>query len=249
VEDLPAAANQRVTLFPIRSALRYTIRATRSGGGDSEFTAPNPPYGAILNYFLREPSTDVQFEILDTTGKIVRRLKGRGDSVGVHRITWDLRADGPAPNTRGPQVLPGSYTVRLTQGSAAIEQRVQGSAAAEQRVNVQLDPDVHVTEADLRAQWDALNRIGAMIQRVTEMRRTADEHSAANDWQKLRATLARPRGLSGSETGPRLLEQLQSLSNLIDGPNAAPTPAMMRLLDELEEAYAKAEADFKRLSN
>jgi hypothetical protein len=42
---------------------------------------------------------------------------------------------------------------------------------------------------------------------------------------------------------------LQSLNGLIDGQNAAPTPAMMRLLAELEEAYARAEADFKTLNN
>jgi photosystem II stability/assembly factor-like uncharacterized protein len=239
VEDLAAASNRPVYLFPIRPALRHTIRATRSGGGDSEFAAPNPPYGAILSYFLREPSTDLQFEIIDSVGKIVRRLKGPGDRAGVHRITWDLRADGAAPNTRGPQVLPGSYTVRLTLGSAASEEKVQ----------VELDPELLVAEADLRMQWDALNRIGVMIRRVNEMLRAADQHGAAIQWQKFRATLARPRGLSASETGPRLSEQLQSLFGLIDGPNAAPTSAMVRLLAELEEACARAELDFNGLNN
>jgi photosystem II stability/assembly factor-like uncharacterized protein len=42
-------ANVRAaTLFPVRPALRYSVRATRAGGGDTEFTATNPPYGAIL---------------------------------------------------------------------------------------------------------------------------------------------------------------------------------------------------------
>ena len=79
------------------------------------------------------------------------------------------------------------------------------------------------------------------------MVREADRHEDSPDWQKFRATLARPRNLTGSETGPRLSEQFQSLFNLIDGPNDAPTPAMMQLLAELEDESRKASDDFHRM--
>ncbi len=58
VQELARAASQPAYLFTPRPALRYTVRATRSGGGDSEFAAPNPPYGAIFDYFLRESVKD-----------------------------------------------------------------------------------------------------------------------------------------------------------------------------------------------
>jgi len=40
---------------------------------------------------------------------------------------------------------------------------------------------------------------------------------------------------------------LPALFNLIDGPNDAPTPAMMHLLGELEGEYRKAAAQFQTL--
>ncbi len=238
------------TLFPIRPALRYSVRATRSGGGETEFTAPNPPYGAILNYYLREQAEEPRIEVLDSAGKVIRTLGGpqAPGNAGLHRIAWDLRASGTGggggggrgrggQGERGPQVLPGTYTVRLT-AAGAVEQ---------QTVEVRLDPELKVTAADLQKQWDALAKLSAMIREVGEMIRDADRHEDSADWQKFRATLARPRNLTASETGPRLSEQLQSLSNLIDGPNDAPTPAMMQLLAELEDEARKASADFRRM--
>ena len=60
VQEYATAVNRAAYLFPIRPALRYSVRATRAGGGDTEFAAPNPSYGATLTYFLREPQNDVQ---------------------------------------------------------------------------------------------------------------------------------------------------------------------------------------------
>lgn len=240
IQELAKAKDQRLYLFPVRSALRFTVRNTTTDTGDSDFAAPNPPYGALVSYYLREPASDLRLEVIDGAGTTIRRLQASEKSAGVHRIAWDLRADGPAANARGPQVLPGEYTIRLTADS---------SAAVEQKVRVKLDPEVNASPADLTAQWGALKRIVTMMRGVNQMRRAADSHAGSSQWRDFRGTLARPRGLSNAETGPRLYEQLQSLFGLIDGPNAAPTSPMMHLLAEIESAYSKAEADFKTLSN
>jgi len=133
--------------------------------------------------------------------------------------------------------LPGTYRVRLTAGGA-IEQ---------QNVKVELDPELKVSMADLQRQWDALAKLGSMIREVGDMVQQADRHGDSPDWQKFRAIVARPRNLTASETGPRLSEQLQSLFNLIDGPNDAPTPAMMKLLAELEDEYRNASDELQRI--
>lgn len=254
VQQLAQASAHAAFLFPVRTALRYSIRATRSGGGDSEFTAPNPPYGAILDYYLRAPVDQVRFEILDSSGKRIREIGGGrvAHDAGVHRTAWDLRAESPVAGggggrggrgggegaaggrggARGPQVLPGTYTVRMT----------AGAAASEQKVDVRLDPELKVSAEDLKAQWDALVRVAAMMQGTAAMLREADRHADSPEWRKLRDTLARPRNLSNSETPPRLSEQLQSLYNLIDGPNDGPTHAMIALLTELEGEYKTAQA-------
>jgi hypothetical protein len=123
-----------------------------------------------------------------------------------------------------------------------------GPGTVEQKVRVDLDPEVKVSVADLQAQWDALGRLARMIREVAGMLGEAGRHADLAGWRQLRDTLARPQGLSAAETGARLSEQLQSLYDLINGPNAAPTHPMMNLLAELEDEYKKAESAYKRLS-
>jgi len=242
VQQIAAATARPAYLFPIRPALRYSERATRSGGGETEFVAANPPYGAILNYYLRLPADEVRIEVLDSSGQAIRTIRGprAPGSAGLHRIAWDLRAEGAGAvgqGANGPQVLPGTYTIQLTAAGAVEKQSVQ----------VQLDPELKVGLDDLQKQWDALAKLSAMIRATREMLQQADRHGDSPDWKSFRATLARPRNLTASETGPRLSEQLQSLFNLIDGPNDAPTPAMMSLLLELEDEYHQASDSFRRL--
>jgi photosystem II stability/assembly factor-like uncharacterized protein len=244
VEQLAQASKQTAYLFPVRPALRSAVRATQAAGGDTEFRAPNPPYGAILDYYLRKPVDQVRFEILDAAGKTIRRIGGPriARTAGVHRIAWDLRAASPGGEVRGralrgPQVLPGIYTVRMT----------AGGLTAERKVEVTLDPELKVGPDDLKAQWDALESLSEMIQGAAGMLRAAAAHPDSPEWTQFRDTLVRPRGLSASETGPRLSEQLQSLYTLIDGPNDAPTHAMMELLAQLQDDYRKAGAALRAL--
>jgi photosystem II stability/assembly factor-like uncharacterized protein len=247
VQQISAASQHPAWLFPIRPALRCALRATRSGGGDTEFHAQNPPYGAILNYYLRRPADDVKVTILDAAGATIRTLAGGRvpHDTGLHRITWDLRANAPAGmvsggrggGARGPQVLPGVYTVRLN----------AGAEVSEQKLLVQLDPELTASAEDLKGQWDALAGIEKMMGGVSDLLREADRHPDSQDWRKLRDQLARPRGAGNAEGEPRLSEQLQSLYNLVDGPNDAPTQVMTSLLGELNEEYQRAEAAFKAL--
>jgi photosystem II stability/assembly factor-like uncharacterized protein len=243
------------TLFPIRPALRYTTRATRAGGGDSEFTAPNAPYGAILDYYLPAAVDDTRFEVRDSSGKVIRNIvvPPNGRDGGLHRLSWDLRTNAPAPNDagrgggrrgggggegrgegggrggapRGAQVLPGVYTVQL----------IAGAAAVEQKVTVQIDPELKTTPADLQTQWNDLQRISAMIRSTRDMLRESDQHGNSPEWSQFRASM----------TGSGLAQQLQALFTLIDGANDAPTEAMRKLLDELESDFNRATGEFQKL--
>ena len=256
------AGAQSATLFPIRSALRYSVRATREGGGDSEFAAANPPYGALLNYYLPTKTDDLRFEVQDAAGKVIRTIAAPVNERdrGVHRIAWDLRANPPAGAAagggggrrggegggggggggegggggggrggggRGPQVLPGAYSVKM----------IAGSTAVEQKVTVEIDPELKASSADLQSQWQTLEKISAMIRTTGDMLRESDRHTDSAVWTKFHASLA----------ASRLAEQLQALFNLIDGPNDAPTPAMTKLLGELGSDYDRSSGEFKTL--
>ena len=230
------------------------MRATRAGGGDSEFTAANPPYGAILDYYLPAKSDDLRFEVQDAAREGHPRDSGprerSRDRPASHRL--GSARESPAGNDagraggrrgggegggeggggrggapRGAQVLPGVYTVKM----------IVGSTAAEQKVTVELDPELKVSAADLEAQWQTLDKISSMIRSVADMLRESDRHSDSASWTKFHASL----------TGSRMAQQLQSLFTLVDGPNDAPTSAMTKLLDEIQSGYDHSVAEFQTL--
>ena len=66
---------------------------------ESDWTAPNPPYGAILTYHLRDAApagTQWAINITDATGRDVRRIDLTGEA-GVKRVVWNLAGAPPAP--------------------------------------------------------------------------------------------------------------------------------------------------------
>ncbi len=140
--------------------MRFATRFTRYGIGDKAFYGPNPPYGALITYYLKtkpDDKTTFKIQILDEGGKLVQELDKPAKEKGLNRVAWNLRYGGAEvrrPPTeeesafggppRGPQVLPGSYTVKLTVGDKTFEQPVE----------VRLDPTINVALADLQAQLD-----------------------------------------------------------------------------------------------
>ncbi len=63
--------NSELTFFPPHAATTFDIRMRRWSGGQKFFTAKNPPYGAILNYYLKDavPSEPPKTEAKDEKGK------------------------------------------------------------------------------------------------------------------------------------------------------------------------------------
>jgi hypothetical protein len=74
IEKMDAGVlNGELTLFPPHTATIYNMRMRRWSGGQKFFTAKNPPYGAILNYYLKEavapePPKKDQKDEKETTG-------------------------------------------------------------------------------------------------------------------------------------------------------------------------------------
>src|SRR5262249_16469468 len=148
------------------------------------------------DYYLAKPASELRIQILDSGGQPIRTIAGTQapNGAGLHRIAWDLRASAitgggggrggrggegggrAGAGGRGPQVLPGNYTVRLT----------SDGMTEEQKVVVRLDPEVKTSQADLLAQWDALSKLGIMMREVATMIQQADQHADSPEWQSLR---------------------------------------------------------------
>jgi len=156
----PEIMSSNAHLFPVRAALRYASRFTRYGTGDKQFAGPNPPAGALITYYLKDKLDEkatIKLQVFDSAGKLVQDIERPSREKGLNRVAWNLRLGGPEvrrPPTeeqlafgfgaRGPQVLPGTYTVKLTVNDKTFEERVE----------VKLDPTVNVPVADLKESLD-----------------------------------------------------------------------------------------------
>lgn len=95
--------------------------ATLLQAAPGNFATPNPAFGIVLTYHLRDGLTEderLALVIEDADGKPVAEVEGDG-SKGLHRLNWDLRAGklGLQQQRRGSRagtmVDPGVYTVKL----------------------------------------------------------------------------------------------------------------------------------------
>jgi photosystem II stability/assembly factor-like uncharacterized protein len=142
-------------LFDIRSALIFNPYSHKGNTGHKLFVGPNPARGALISYYLKEDGEEEAHVIVaDAQGNTVREFKG-AKTAGIHRLNWDLRyapvsgedgAGGRRFSIPAPYVLPGEYRVMLRAGGVE-------SAKA---VMLEGDPRIEVSDADRRAQHDAL---------------------------------------------------------------------------------------------
>jgi hypothetical protein len=100
----PEALAEEARIFPLRDAVMFNqvgqAPAGSAGVGrlSGLWSAPNPPYGAVFTYHVRQALPADQklvLTIADDAGRPVRRLDLDG-TPGLRRVAWNLRADAPA---------------------------------------------------------------------------------------------------------------------------------------------------------
>ncbi len=247
-------------LFDVRPAYRFTSRFTRYGIGDEPFQGENPPKGALVTYYLKnEPDkkTRVALEIDDAGGRKISEVKNLPKQKGLNRTAWNLSYEGAdlrKPPTeeqmerfggspRGPQAMPGIYTVKLLVGGKVVE---------ETKVEVRVDPTVSVTTAELQAQFDLAIKLRDMLSTLNTELRTLDsakqqaeqvervakdrledvpkDLSAALDGYKKQVDKITGDLIVGEEddirASAKLTDQIGNLYYAVSSGNAAPTAAM-----------------------
>ena len=143
-EITPATLAEDARLFPLRDAYLYNPVGNAPAGSAGlgplagQWVAPNPPYGAVFTYHVRDALPADQklvLSIADDQGRPVRRLDLNG-SPGLRRIAWNLRREperseqgegaggrggggqrfggrGGRGGNQGPLVTPGRYRATL----------------------------------------------------------------------------------------------------------------------------------------
>ncbi|MGQ0646703.1 MAG: WD40/YVTN/BNR-like repeat-containing protein [Gemmatimonadaceae bacterium] len=222
IQELAAAVTKPAHLFAMRTATRFATKMNKGSLGQSLFMGPNPPYGAIIRYNLRnrpEDATEVKLEVFDDEGKLVRNLGRVPREAGINTTSWNLGYDAPrqrraidpddpairffgAPS--GPRVLPGRYVVRLTVG----DQRV------EQPLNVRVDPTSKTTPEALREQFIVAMELRELQSLANDTLRALDGRKAELEARR-RAAEAIPDG-GGAAVARTLTGEIAQADSLLD---------------------------------
>jgi hypothetical protein len=111
LRDIAAGTlSEDARLYPLRDAYIFNqlgmAPAGTAGIGamSGNWTAPNPPYGAVFTYSVNAALPDAEklvLTIADDAGRQIRRLDLDKTS-GLRRIAWNLRAD-PQPGNPADQ--------------------------------------------------------------------------------------------------------------------------------------------------
>ena len=175
--------------------------------------------GALVRRFASDDPPEPLVDPLVVAASWVRPPRVLPATPGMHRFVWDLRFPPPStkrreypisaipgdtpPDPRGPFVLPGAYTVKLT---------VDGKAFT-WALTVKLDPRIGMSSADLAQQLALLRRLTVAIEKV------AEEPRKGNSGEETR--------------GASLEEKLLQLYGIIEGADDAPTAQAVAAVDEL----------------
>ena len=136
----PEVLSSSVHLFDIKPTELFQFTAIHElrVAGHNKYQAPNPPFGAVIDYYLKTTiGENVAITIRDNSGQVVGNMQGPGYG-GVQQVVWDLRrtAAARAPEAAytpahvnaetyyGSMVTPGEYSVTLRAGATTITKKV-----------------------------------------------------------------------------------------------------------------------------
>lgn len=175
----PQRLESEAYLFDIREAVMFNPYYHKGSLGHKVFVAPNPPRGAIINYYLKEKQKKrVEFVIEDNEGNQIAELRGPREA-GLNRTSWNLRYSAPPQpegerrrfRAPGPFVLPGIYKVTMKVGELKTTKTVKVTG----------DPRIEVSFEERKAQHDALLFLYKLYPLISSADRTSKQLSSRID--------------------------------------------------------------------
>ena len=237
--------------------------------GDAVFVGDNPLDAAVINYYQRERHLfgKMKLEVLDSSGRVIDEIPA-SKRPGLNRVTWTMRAKPPRvppgaqvsfAGTRGPRLVPGVYTVRLT----------KGDKVSETKLKVGLDRRAKFSEADRKAQFDAAMKVhalfgeeSALMDRIVALRKMLAQTGAAlPDGDPLRKNISdfdgkvdgvRKKIVATTEGGAitgeeRLREHTDQLYGAILSYEGKPGGYQLVYIDTLKRELADVTKEFDQL--
>ena len=228
-EMTPAIAASAAHFFSVEPAEQIRYRGEKAHTGNMIFEGDNPPAGAIFDFWAGAPGR-AEFTLLDASGTTVAMMDAEAER-GMNRAIWDLRhtrVDGENGGGRGPLVLPGRYTARMT----------LAGQTRDQAVVVREDPRLEHSPAVRRAwttvrlelwrQTQGAQELGGAVRR-SAARLDADTNplnvdsdtemalrDLARETQELSSRWSRLYGSTGGWVGPLASDQASQQAFLTD---------------------------------
>lgn len=210
-------ANSRVILYKPQTACRVRWNLnTDTPLPPDEPAADNPPDGAIIDYHLKENSNDVQLEIFDASGKLVKHYSSKdtlytipdvnipeywirpqkllSGKAGAHRFLWDMHYQSLnepvsyAMSAIYENTPPAPNAPWVMPGDYTVKLTVNGKTYS-QPLKVIMDPRVKTNLHDLQIQHDLSYRCYQDIDKI--MTATKEINTTIAKLQHLRSKTTR----------------------------------------------------------
>ncbi len=229
----------------------------RESMGHTRYTAPNPPEGGIISYYVHPAMMEmgeedseseapkIEVDILDTNSKLVRRLDPPqgAKAAGIQRLVWDLRhslafqpdEDDNQRRLRGPFVLPGTYQVRLRIGD---EEQTK-------KVEVKGDPAIDMRNEDRIVLHDTLQSLNQML--ATSRAVVSTTHEVESRLKEIRQAIEGhgdvPKSIHDGVV--EIAEAVEAIVKTMEGDDTsggATLPGAPPLADRVRQLYSAIES-------
>jgi len=188
--------NQEAYLFAPRKAIQYFELRELPNPGASQFSGPNPEYGALFTYYLKndppaketvqvqtdttpeqdrrseKPST-VKIVITSADGMVIREIDAP-DRKGFNRISWDLRYPlSFDPEGTRPGYFEPKKGIFVLPGEYKVKLLARGQEI-EQNVTVEVDPRIITNPYALQRRLELSMTVSDIQRAYTEGWRAVD---------------------------------------------------------------------------
>ncbi|HYU45217.1 MAG TPA: glycosyl hydrolase [Terriglobales bacterium] len=266
----PELMSKEAALITGRPAIQYFRAQAGWAEGDETFVGRSRPLDAQINYYQkgRHIFGDLKIEVFDPDGKLLDTVAGSKHR-GLNRASWSMRMKPPVvppaatamfEASRGPRLLPGTYTVKMTKADQVYTEPLK----------VVLDPRAKFSLEDRKAQFDLATKLYKLLGHMTYsvaaiegVRNGANERIAklaqndrvrkqlqqlAEECGNLRSRIVATKE-GGMITGEeRIREHVGQLYGAVNGYEGRPAAYQVARAASLDRELGDVNGDFEKLT-
>ncbi|MBC7552444.1 MAG: glycosyl hydrolase [Taibaiella sp.] len=267
----PEIAGKDVVLFENKP---MPVTTGRFGGGGSPVSGGwwggNPDDIEPISYYLKErASQDVKVEIYDAAGKLVQQVPGTKRK-GINKVYWNLRWTPPKTATGGskldygsfiaPQVLPGTYMVKLKVGEKEYTNQLKMVHNTDNKLFTEDDRkeqykagmDLYHMHEQLYTLVDKINADQKMIKTNLDSVNKPQSKKILNEYntklETLRGTLLATKHASMFADEKKLREEITEVYSSVCSQECRPTNLQTGRIANLNEELKQSSVAYEKIN-